>query len=166
MVRSLVRSKRFRTVRGIGTGGQIVGTLLIGIAYLWPDELVRPPNATFTHDDQARVSLQSFIETLTVVPVWPTLFGGSALLMLTGMLVNQRMWVAVGHLVSASTWAAYATAGAFSAWLNPGTYLTGTVMAAMLLTVNVVGLLSWAEPTPASHHTSQGPGGSDRGRGG
>ncbi len=155
MVQSLARYRRYRIARNVGTLGQAVGMILLAFAHVWPDEFVRSMDPTYVSNVHPQ-SIVSFIETLTVIPVWSIALGVASAVILIGMAARRNIWVAAGHLLAACVWAALMIASISTALLNPGTFITWAIASGMLVSVNFVGMWSWAEPRPLYEETSVG----------
>lgn len=131
-------AKRDRT-RLLKSVAVLVLYLVLGIAYLFPDELVRDPNALKL---QSRSSVIVYIEQFTSVPIWGTAFLIGALALLAGLL-KWRKFLPSAHLICASVMVGYAVSGFTTAYINPGTYIVSAAMSTFIVTINLLLMFSY-----------------------
>ena len=116
--------------------------LFLGIAYLFPDELVRDPNAT-----RNKSSVIIYIEQLTSVPVWGASFLFGALALFVG-LVKWRKFMPTAHLICLSMMVGYSVSGFLTGYINPGTYIVSASLGASVAVTNVLLMFSYTSSGP------------------
>lgn len=124
-----------------------IGSMLLGVAYLYPDEFVRNPDPT---KRTAPSSTVAFIESLTRVPIWGVLFVIVAVMLFACLLFKRaRDFFPYAHLASTVVLTMYTIASYTTAVINPGTYVTQALFVGMLAFGALVLMINYAS-RPAS----------------
>jgi hypothetical protein len=108
-----------------------VAQVAIGVLHLWP-HLVYPSNPATTKVVAALSGLG---------PVWVVWFGLSGLLLVLSLYANRLIHVA--HMLTGSSWLAYAFALEVGAWASHGTHFLPAVTA-IIAAVHIVAAVSYS----------------------
>lgn len=108
-----------------------VAQLAIGILHLWP-RLVYPANPATTKVVAALSGLG---------PVWVVWFGLSGIALVLSLYANRLLHVA--HMLTGSSWLAYAFALEVGAWSSHGTHLLPAV-ATIVAAVHIIAAVSYS----------------------
>lgn len=151
--RALRKQARLRRVESVFS---TVGFGFLGLAYLWPDEFVRNPNAA-----TASKNVLATIESLTAVPVWSVLFSVTAIFILVGLLPihvsygGNKTWhsnalLPSAHLAGASVTVGYTIALLLTAALSPFTFITTAIFSTMIAGMQVTLMLGYSSAPDVS----------------
>ncbi|AKL88329.1 hypothetical protein BH789_gp048 [Gordonia phage GMA6] len=125
--------------------------LILGTAYLNPDQLVRNPNPG---KRSAQNSVVIYIENLTAVPVWGVAFFATGVLLLLAV-AHWRRYLPSAHLVGGCVMVGYSVASYTTAIINEGTYIVSATLAASIALLNLLMMLSYTSPQTESKGVNQ-----------
>ena len=131
-------AKRDRT-RLLKSISMMVLYLVLGFAYLWPDEFVRNPASLAL---SGRSSVIVYVENLTRFPIW----GAAFLLGATSLFAALTLWrkfLPSAHLICACIAMGYAASSWTTAVINPGTYIITAALATFVLVLNLILMISY-----------------------
>lgn len=128
--------------RMVATCSCIGVSSVLAVAYNWPYEFVRrAPEVYVTAPPK---NLASYIERLTIVPVWPMVFGISALLLIYAFVFSKK-FLPVAHVIFAAFMVGYASSLWITAIANPGTYIVSAVLASFPAAISFAMGISYKE---------------------
>ena len=131
-----VKRDRTRLLKSISI---MVLYLVLGLAYLKPDEFVRNPKTLGLTNTS---SVIVYIENLTKFPVWGMgfLLGSFSLFL---ALMFWRKFLPSAHLICACVAVGYTASSITTAIINPGTYIITSSLAAFLAVLNLILMVSY-----------------------
>lgn len=134
-----------RRVRWMSAWILAVLYMAMGIAYFFPDELVRNPNRQLR---SSKDSVIVFIENLTVIPFWGVAFliaGISLAVALWFGKKNQDKYTPIPLLFGGVVFVMYGFAGWSTAIINPGTYVTGAMLSSGVAALSLSLMYSYSQ---------------------
>lgn len=152
------RVRRHELAREALTISQALGFLLLSLAYLFPDELVRA-NSSGNMGGGLRVSVVSTFETFFGIPFFFVIFliGGLCLSVVSvwwkvnkrnhptpEQVLNNYKRHAWAHLVATSIAMTFALTITMSAFINPGTYIVSPLLALGMVATNAILMYAYA----------------------